>query len=97
MLDHWYFRKIFQLKQKVYLLNSSIKQDLSVYGNFEENISFQRYVQLINAEYLFIKESGSLDIILFKIRLFLRLLKQINYKNKAYFKFTLSKISRFND
>jgi hypothetical protein len=89
MLDHWYFRKIFNDGKSFYLLNSDIKQDLSVFGNFEENISFGRYEQMLNAEVFFIEEEGLLSLLVFKFRLFFRLLKQFRYKNSAYYKFTL--------
>jgi glycosyltransferase involved in cell wall biosynthesis len=92
MLDHWYFRKIEQKCEKVYLLDSLIKQDLSVFGNFEENISLTRYKQLLYAESFFISEDGIISFYIFKMRLILRLLKQINYKNKSYFKLTLKEI-----
>lgn len=89
MLDHWYFRKIFNDGKSFYLLNSDIKQDLSVFGNFEENISFGRYEQMLNGEVFFIEEEGLLSLLVFKFRLFFRLLKQFRYKNSAYYKFTL--------
>jgi hypothetical protein len=91
MLDHWYFREISKRKKYVWLLESSIKQDLSVYGDFEQNISFARYKQLLDAESLFIKEDGMLSLFVFKLRLLFRILKQVNYQNKLYYKSTLKK------
>lgn len=92
MLDHWYFRKIFNDGKSFYLLNSNIYQDLSVFGNFEENVSLERYRQMLNAETLFIKEEGILSLFVFKLRLFFRGLKQIRYKNKKYYKCTIKQI-----
>jgi GT2 family glycosyltransferase len=96
MLDHWYFRKIMQLGKKVYLLDCKIQQDLSVYGNFEENISFVRYRQLLNAEYTFIKDCGFLNVVIFKLRMLLRVLKFVKFRNREYYRFTLHKIFSFN-
>lgn len=96
MLDHWYFREIMNNEKDVYLLQSSIKQDLSIYGNFEENVSLSRYQQLLNAESNFIKEEGFLSLLLFKLRLVSRILKQISYKNKEYYKITLTEVFSFS-
>lgn len=92
MLDHWYFRKLFRDGKSVYLMESEIYQDLSVFGNFEENVSFNRYRQMLNAEAFFIKEEGLLSLLIYKLRLFLRVLKQLRYKNCKYYKFTLKMI-----
>lgn len=92
MLDHWYFRKIFRDGKSVYLMESIIYQDLSVFGNFEENVPFNRYRQMLNAEAFFIKEEGLLNLLIFKLRLFLRVLKQFRFKNCEYYKFTLKMI-----
>lgn len=92
MLDHWYFREINKENKEIYLLQNSIKQDLSVFGNFEENISLTRYKQLLNAESVFISEDGFISFFVFKIRLLFRFIKQINYKNKGYYKLTLKEL-----
>ncbi|MEZ0129526.1 glycosyltransferase [Flavobacterium sp. LBUM151] len=96
MLDHWYFREIKYKKKYIYLLQSFIKQDLSIYNNFEENISVSRYNQLLNAESLFIEEEGFLSLLVFRIRLFFRSLKQIKYKNNQYCKITLKEVFRLS-
>lgn len=92
MLDHWYFRKIFKDKKWVYLMKSSIEQDLSVSINFEHNISFDRYKMMLTAEYLFIKQQGVLWQFVFRIRLFLKIIKQFRFKNSNYYKYTLNNI-----
>lgn len=96
MLDHWYFREIIKHKKEVYLFQSSIKQDLSVFGDFEKNISITRYKQLLYAESLFISEDGIISLFVFKMRLILRLIKQLNYKNKTYIKLTFKELLKTN-
>jgi GT2 family glycosyltransferase len=63
MLDHWYFRKIFKDGKSIYLMRSTICQDLSVFGNFEENVSVNRYKQMLRAEVVFINEDGLLSLL----------------------------------
>ena len=96
MLDHWYFREIKRNDKEIYLLNSNIKQELSIYGNFEENLSVSRYYQLLNAENHFLKEDGIISFILFKARLVYRFFKQLSYKNNKYSRITLSTIFHFS-
>jgi GT2 family glycosyltransferase len=97
MLDHWYFRKIFNDGKSVYVLDSFINQELSIFGNFEENVSFIRYQQMLKSESLFIKEEGILSLLIFKFRLIFRVLKQIKYKNSDYYKFTLKQVFILNN
>lgn len=92
MLDHWYFREIIRRDKSIYLMESTIKQDLSVFGNFEENVSISRYKQLLNAESIFINEAGFISLLVFKFRLIFRLFKQLKYKNREYYKVTLQKV-----
>lgn len=92
MLDHWYFRKIFEDGNNIFLLNAIINQDLSVHENFEESVSIQRYRQMLEAECFFIKKENLLSFFVFKLRLIVRLLKQLKLQNKNYYKFTLKKI-----
>jgi GT2 family glycosyltransferase len=89
MLDHWYFKKIYDNKKSVFLLNSCIKQELSVSKNFQDNVSYERYKKMLSSENKFIKDQSVLGLIIFKIRLFLRVLKQIRYKNSNYYKLTI--------
>ena len=96
MLDHWYFRKLFNDRKSVYIMDSRIYQELSVFGNFEENISFSRYKQMLNAEVFFIKEEGLLSLFVFKLRLIVRALKQLKYKDSNYLKFTLRHILKYD-
>ena len=96
MLDHWYFREIKRNGKGIYLLYSNIKQELSIYGNFEENLSISRYSQLLNAENHFLKEEGTISLILFKARLFYRFFKQLSYKDNKYSRITLNTIFNFS-
>ena len=91
MLDHWYFRKIFKDKKYVFLLKSSIKQDLSVSNNFENNISLDRYKMMLNSEYLFVSEQGVFGEMIFRLRLFLKIIRQIKYRNSSYYKYSLNR------
>ncbi|WP_372817510.1 glycosyltransferase [Pedobacter sp.] len=94
MLDHWYFGKIYANKKEVFLMNNTIYQDLSVLGNFEDKVPFNRYKKMIEAEYLLNKEEGLLNLALFKLRLCFRALKQLGFTNKAYYKSTIKHILR---
>ncbi len=97
MLDHWYFRKIFNDKKNIYLLDALINQDLSVLENFEDTVSFQRYKQMLTAEYLFMKEESFVSLVVFRLRLILRILKQSKFKNKEYYKFTIKSLLRYSN
>jgi GT2 family glycosyltransferase len=89
MLDHSYFREMYRDSKSVYLMNCTIYQDLSVFDVFEDNVSLIRYQQMLLAEMHFVKEEGFLSILIFKIRLLRRCIKQLKYKNKEYYKLTL--------
>lgn len=97
MLDHWYFKKIFNDKEDVFLLDAVINQDLSVLENFEDAVSIQRYKQMLNAEYLFMKEESFISLVVFRLRLISRVLKQRKFINKEYYKFTLKTLFRYNN
>lgn len=92
MLDHWYFRRLFKNGKSVYLMKSQVYHELSVFGNFEENVTIDRYKQMLQSEYHFLKEDGIFSLLIFKFRLFFRFLKQLKYNNSDYYKYTLSKI-----
>ncbi|MDR7208985.1 glycosyltransferase [Flavobacterium piscis] len=94
MLDHWYFKKIFDDGKNIFLLNATINQDLSVLENFEESVSIERYKQMLKAESLFIMEESFISLAVFKLRLFFRILKQRKFRNKEYYKFTLKILLR---
>lgn len=96
MLDHWYFREIKIHNKYIYLLNNYIKQNLSVFVSFEENVSVLRYRQLINAEYNFVQTEGIVSLLFFRARLIFRGLKQITYKNKDYCRISITKAFSFN-
>jgi len=89
MLDHWYFRKLYNDGYKSFLLSATIYQELSVYGSIEENMSIERYQQILKAESNFISEQNFIGVFIFRLRLFFRFLKQLNFKNKRFSKFSL--------
>lgn len=95
MLDHWYFKKIFDDKRNIFLLDTTIKQNLSVIENFEENVSFARYKQMLEAENLYMKAENLSSYFVFKLRLILRVFKQLKFKNEEYYKFTLKNVFNF--
>lgn len=95
MLDHWYFREIYRNNKYVSVLNSEIFQNLSVQDNFEKHISLSRYANFIEVENRFFKTGETSQYFFYRLRLILRLLKQIKFRNKKYFKITLKKIVDF--
>lgn len=90
MLDHWYFREIYRSKNVVLVLNSTIFQNLSVAGKFEETVSIDRYRNILLAEKIFIKNDGLFALLIFKLRLIRRALKQVKFKNKLYFRTSMN-------
>lgn len=92
MLDHWYFRKIFIDGKLVFLLKSSIYQNLSVSNNFEYNVSFDRYKMMLNSEYLFVKQQGFFGVFTFRLKLLYKIFKQIRFKNKKYYKYSFNRV-----
>ena len=95
MLDHWYFREIYRKNKYVSVFNSEIFQNLSVQDNFEKNISIGRYTNFIKVENRFFKTGNVLQYFFYRSRLVLRLLKQLRFHNKKYFKITLKTILNF--
>lgn len=87
MLDHWYFREIYSHKKMVYILNTEIIHDLSI-KSFESSVSAKRYRIILDAEKEFYN-SYLLNFAIYKYRLCLRLIKQLFYKDKVYFKLSL--------
>lgn len=92
MLDHWYFREIYKSRKFVSILNSEIYQNLSVSNDFENNMSLVRYLNFLKVENEFFKTDKLYQFLFYKLRLLFRVLKQIKFKNKGYYKATLTKI-----
>lgn len=90
MLDHWYFKELQKKGYHIYLLNTTIYQELSIH-NMESQMSIDRYVKMLKSEKLFIKNS-LLDKFIFKFRLVFRLYKQLSFKDKSFFCKTLENI-----
>ena len=91
MLDHWYYNQIYLQKKKVYVLDTSINHGLS-FQNYEKEVSISRHIDFLNAEKMFVKELRVSHFISYKLKLFLRSIKQyIIFKNKEYSKYTFKK------
>lgn len=84
MLDYWYYLQFYKHKKKIYVLDTALKHNLSIY-NYDENITEERYAQLLNAERKYINEFGKTELIIYKFHLVFRFLKQIiTIKNKRF-------------
>lgn len=84
MLDYWYYLKIFKNNKQIYLLDTLIKHNLSIF-DMEKNMSIDRYSTLLKSEKKFINELNIISQFLYKFRLIYRTIKQfILYKNKRF-------------
>lgn len=84
MLDYWVYAQIQKKNKKVFVLDTSIKHNLSV-SEFEKNMSLSRYNDLILAEKELMLELGFMYSMVFRLKLVLRFLKQILiYENKKF-------------
>jgi len=86
MLDHWYFREIKKTKKKIILLNSFAYHNLSVISFFEE-VSIDRYKSILYSENKFFGNRIS-DLGIYKLRLIIRLVRQLIAGKKDYAKLT---------
>jgi len=75
-LDYWYFYEIFKHKKKVYVLDTTLQHTLSLI-DFSESMTLERYKNFLQAERAFNNEQGIMVRILYKIRLMMRLSKQL--------------------
>jgi GT2 family glycosyltransferase len=92
MLDHWYYNQIYLQNKNVFVLDSLINHSLS-FQNYEQDVSIIRHIDFLEAENKFVKELGLSHFATYKLKLFLRSIKQfIFFKNKEYSKFTFRKI-----
>lgn len=90
MLDHWYFREINNKKKKVLLLDTYIHHDLSVISFFDK-VSISRYDSILLSEREFFKDHF-VDLIVYKLRLVIRFIKQLLAGEKEYVKLTLKSL-----
>jgi GT2 family glycosyltransferase len=93
MLDHWYFREIFRRKKSVLLLESTIYQNFSFSSDFERNFQISRYQTLLYSEAKYLEDEGFYSLVIYKIRLLIRAIRQLNYENKQYFKFSINHLT----
>ena len=87
MLDHWYFREINRNKKKILLLDTSVLHSLSV-DSFFNDVSIDRYESILKSEKEFFS-NNALDLIIYKIRLVYRLIRQTFLREKKYVNLTL--------
>lgn len=90
MLDHWYFREIKNKNKKVLLLDTYIHHDLSVISFFDK-VSISRYDNILLSEREFFKDHV-VDLIVYKLRLVIRFIKQLLAGEKEYAKLTLKSL-----
>ena len=92
MLDHWYFREIYRAGKNVYLLDAEIYQNLSVSDDFEGKMSINRYCNFLKVESQFYKSDSIFQYMMYKIRLNFRIVKQLKFNNKEYYKSSLKEL-----
>lgn len=93
--DHWLFHTIHSNKMKIYLMDITIKHNLSV-SDYNCHMTQARYESILHAESLFFKLFGSItDNRLYPIVLMIRTIKQLLFLNdKSYAKMTAYHIFR---
>lgn len=96
MLDHWYFREIYKQGKYISLLEGVIFQNLSVSDNLEKNMSLNRYKNFVEVELKFFKSDSIKQYCFYKLRLFFRVIKQMRFMNKEYYRLTLKKCFHFD-
>ena len=88
-LDHCFFNEIRKAGKYVYVLDTTIHQNLSVL-NFHENINPVRYNSILRAQVLFYRDKSLLFSMRLKLILLKKLIKHLLYtKNKQYALLTL--------
>lgn len=92
MLDHFIYRSIYQNDLYVFLMKSFIQHNLSVQSAYEQNISIDRYRQILQAEYLLINEDAFYGRSIYIFRLFFRVFKQFGFRRRHYLKYTVNSI-----
>ena len=92
MLDHWYYNQIYLQRKKVYVLDCMINHNLS-FQNYERDVDLVRHTEFLEAERLFVKELGLKYYVGYKVKLFLRVIKQyLIIGDKRYATITLKKL-----
>ena len=92
MLDHWYYNQIYLQRKQVYVLDCTINHDLS-FQNYERDVDLVRHTEFLEAERLFVKELGLRYYVGYKVKLFLRVIKQyLIFEDKRYAAITLKKL-----
>jgi len=93
-LDQWLFHTIFSNGKKVYVIDSYIKHELSIF-NFNKLMNLQRYKNQLKYETLYMKSyTSKLENLFFLIRLTRRsIILLFRTKNSQYFKMTFKQIT----
>ena len=94
-LDRWLFYTINKMGGKVYVTDSIIEHELSVM-NYDKYMNKERYLNILNAETLFMKSYGSqIENYIFYLRLIKRTVYQfLNVSDKKYSKMTICHLMR---
>ena len=89
-LDHIVFHRIQAAGGRVFILNSQLDHSLSL-QDIELEVSFERYSNVLGAEWMFVRDSSSTPgFIIHRLRLLKRAIVQgLKLKNKSYAKLTL--------
>lgn len=89
MLDYYLYNKFHETNLKVFLLDCKVNHRLSV-KNFEEEMSIDRYRNLVKAELSFYSNFSFHFRLAFRVRLIYRTIKQfLFFKSKKFARITL--------
>jgi GT2 family glycosyltransferase len=90
-LDHWLFNRIYAGRKVVVLLDATLEHDLSV-TNLANGMSEQRYVNILDAEAIFVRDFGdSQRRLVYPLYLLARACKNLIVDHDArFFRLTLS-------
>ena len=89
-LDYWYFYQIYKHRRKVYVLDTTLEHNLSVL-DYEKNMTVDRYQMILKSELAFARETGRQSVMLYKLLVICRFLKQL-LSNKKYAWLTFQQI-----
>jgi GT2 family glycosyltransferase len=94
-LDHWLFNRIYAARKAVVLLDATLEHDLSI-TNLANGMSEQRYINILDAEAIFVRDFGdSQRRLVYPLYLLARACKHlIVHHNSRFFRLTLSRALR---
>ncbi len=85
-LDFYVFNRLSNSGFSFYLMNVTLSHDLAV-RDYKNKMSSERYISILSSEYRFSKLLGIISVITYKLKLILRLLKQILTREKRPYSF----------